>query len=118
MLCQRARSRLIRLHGCMVANVFWNSAQDTLKFLEHRSYRETLGGDPEFTNRIFVRARALLEDGNRPSHFSERLEIAKEDDGVGQIRSEEHTSELQSLRHLVCRLLLEKKKNKKKCNNI
>src|SRR5258705_3363008 len=30
----------------------------------------------------------------------------------GAYRSEEHTSELQSLRHLVCRLLLEKKKNK------
>src|SRR5205814_3083104 len=29
-------------------------------------------------------------------------------------RSEEHTSELQSLRHLVCRLLLEKKNNKQK----
>src|SRR5205814_4106230 len=28
-------------------------------------------------------------------------------------RSEEHTSELQSLRHLVCRLLLEKKKRDK-----
>src|SRR5258705_764011 len=28
---------------------------------------------------------------------------------VEEIRSEEHTSELQSLRHLVCRLLLEKK---------
>src|SRR5947199_10700416 len=28
-------------------------------------------------------------------------------------RSEEHTSELQSLRHLVCRLLLEKKKKPK-----
>src|SRR5258705_10162018 len=28
----------------------------------------------------------------------------------GRQRSEEHTSELQSLRHLVCRLLLEKKK--------
>src|SRR5262245_64288114 len=28
----------------------------------------------------------------------------------GNSRSEEHTSELQSLRHLVCRLLLEKKK--------
>src|SRR5262245_17160429 len=27
-----------------------------------------------------------------------------------RVRSEEHTSELQSLRHLVCRLLLEKKK--------
>src|SRR5262245_23497460 len=30
------------------------------------------------------------------------------------VRSEEHTSELQSLRHLVCRLLLEKKKKKKR----
>src|SRR5436853_5059331 len=29
------------------------------------------------------------------------------------LRSEEHTSELQSLRHLVCRLLLEKKKTNK-----
>src|SRR5258705_6683447 len=29
---------------------------------------------------------------------------------AGDERSEEHTSELQSLRHLVCRLLLEKKK--------
>src|SRR5205814_10510815 len=32
-------------------------------------------------------------------------------------RSEEHTSELQSLRHLVCRLLLEKKKKKKANTN-
>src|SRR5258705_522256 len=31
---------------------------------------------------------------------------------IEQGRSEEHTSELQSLRHLVCRLLLEKKKKK------
>src|SRR5205085_7787366 len=31
-------------------------------------------------------------------------------------RSEEHTSELQSQSNLVCRLLLEKKKNKKKQN--
>src|SRR5438045_7069389 len=29
---------------------------------------------------------------------------------LSRLRSEEHTSELQSLRHLVCRLLLEKKK--------
>src|SRR5947199_6870191 len=29
---------------------------------------------------------------------------------LGSVRSEEHTSELQSLRHLVCRLLLEIKK--------
>src|SRR3712207_7133050 len=31
---------------------------------------------------------------------------------VGVCRSEEHTSELQSRQYLVCRLLLEKKKNK------
>src|SRR5258705_9095930 len=31
---------------------------------------------------------------------------------VSNNRSEEHTSELQSLRHLVCRLLLEKKKKR------
>src|SRR5690625_7078271 len=34
-----------------------------------------------------------------------------------KIRSEEHTSELQSRGHLVCRLLLEKKKIKQRKNN-
>src|ERR1035438_10761410 len=33
-------------------------------------------------------------------------------EGLIGTRSEEHTSELQSLRHLVCRLLLEKKNKK------
>src|SRR6202046_5004080 len=33
---------------------------------------------------------------------------------ISEVRSEEHTSELQSRFDLVCRLLLEKKKNKKK----
>src|SRR5207244_12057467 len=33
--------------------------------------------------------------------------------GIRQLRSEEHTSELQSPDHIVCRLLLEKKKNEK-----
>src|SRR5258707_8567796 len=32
-----------------------------------------------------------------------------------QLRSEEHTSELQSRQYLVCRLLLEKKKNQLQC---
>src|SRR5205823_9533157 len=41
------------------------------------------------------------------------LSYIREDDGkilIGAMRSEEHTSELQSLAYLVCRLLLEKKK--------
>src|SRR2546422_3796870 len=36
--------------------------------------------------------------------------------GTFTLRSEEHTSELQSRLHLVCRLLLEKKKKKKMTN--
>src|SRR5690349_23893222 len=44
-------------------------------------------------------------------------------DSVEDIRSEEHTSELQSRRDLVCRLLLEKKKktntaNKQLCSHL
>src|SRR5690625_2178965 len=35
-------------------------------------------------------------------------------DAASKVRSEEHTSELQSRGHLVCRLLLEKKKKRKK----
>src|SRR5690242_20910944 len=37
---------------------------------------------------------------------------------TSRLRSEEHTSELQSHVNLVCRLLLEKKKKKKKTKNI
>src|SRR5690348_17600272 len=40
---------------------------------------------------------------------------AREARGLG--RSEEHTSELQSPVHLVCRLLLEKKKNMLECTH-
>src|SRR2546425_8487719 len=58
--------------------------------------------------------------------LEERLRLEarhRRDDGAGEEaqarvvvahRSEEHTSELQSLAYLVCRLLLEKKKNKTK----
>src|SRR5947208_12663080 len=42
----------------------------------------------------------------KPSRFLESSET------ICQTRSEEHTSELQSPDHLVCRLLLEKKKKK------
>src|SRR5205814_4941019 len=42
--------------------------------------------------------------------FMQRPQIWTPGGFIGDLRSEEHTSELQSLRHLVCRLLLEKKK--------
>src|SRR5687767_15762181 len=52
-------------------------------------------------------AAALLGLGPESADFSMRLK-----EFPLPIRSEEHTSELQSLAYLVCRLLLEKKKNK------
>src|SRR3989442_5712176 len=47
----------------------------------------------------------------RADRFAERLCLPRFNDPGGHIvvRSEEHTSELQSRPHLVCRLLLEKK---------
>src|SRR5438309_6842878 len=47
----------------------------------------------------FARVRAYRPD-----------KVAADADTIAAVRSEEHTSELQSQFHLVCRLLLEKKK--------
>src|SRR5437016_9638040 len=59
------------------------------------------------------RPRVALGVAERRDHGSQddRGQEAAVDAG----RSEEHTSELQSLTNLVCRLLLEKKKAKKWC---
>src|SRR2546421_5798875 len=55
---------------------------------------------------------ALSENSSRAPQAVFRLDGAV-DAGVSAHRSEEHTSELQSRSDLVCRLLLEKKKNTK-----
>src|SRR5690348_17476845 len=66
-----------------------------------------------------ARGRAMRELGLRwrPLGYGALLvavltgvELARHDWREGRSRSEEHTSELQSPVHLVCRLLLEKKK--------
>src|SRR5258705_8064434 len=53
--------------------------------------------------------RAGLMNDNVPDQFHYGFDL---NNIIHQTRSEEHTSELQSLRHLVCRLLLEKKKTR------
>src|SRR5215217_8477215 len=54
------------------------------------------------------------EDDDRPHHAGGDLEdVFRLRLTGGRVRSEEHTSELQSRQYLVCRLLLEKKKKKK-----
>src|SRR3712207_7737388 len=56
--------------------------------------------------------RGCGEGRRRPSRLVGRLHVVHHvaQEG-GAVRSEEHTSELQSRQYLVCRLLLEKKKN-------
>src|SRR5436853_3293946 len=49
-----------------------------------------------------------------PAPWAARVDPAACTPPYRHSRSEEHTSELQSLRHLVCRLLLEKKNKKNK----
>src|SRR2546429_5853918 len=53
---------------------------------------------------------ALVHEATAQSHFLESLRAMQSVKIAGLERSEEHTSELQSRLHLVCRLLLEKKK--------
>src|SRR5690606_41850342 len=52
-----------------------------------------------------------LEGGAADEPVGLHVRLSREDNVVGgEFRSEEHTSELQSRENLVCRLLLEKKK--------
>src|SRR3989449_3878997 len=74
----------------------------------------------------FNLAMLLLEGNNIPGAAAQYRKAIEDDPtyrtpynhaGPALVRSEEHTSELQSRLHLVCRLLLEKKKKKKLINN-
>src|SRR5687768_17776239 len=59
-----------------------------------------------------VRHRVARIDGEVEKRIFKLIGVAKAVPGA--VRSEEHTSELQSRLHLVCRLLLEKKKKKRR----
>src|SRR5947208_6306713 len=77
-----------------------------------RSFLKLLDGQPGLGHGLRVH-RAALHD--RPQR-GEDLEVLARPQL--QERSEEHTSELQSPDHLVCRLLLEKKKVSKSNSSI
>src|SRR3712207_9008085 len=77
----------------------------TTLFRSEGDIRDLLGGgdQQEFRQRPPVDDKGHDHDGRRPAGL--RILLRHEP------RSEEHTSELQSRQYLVCRLLLEKKKN-------
>src|ERR1039458_10620312 len=56
------------------------------------------------------RTRQITSPNTEAAILARLIQIGQEElpRGAAEYRSEEHTSELQSLRHLVCRLLLEK----------
>src|SRR5436853_2601436 len=61
-------------------------------------------------SRSFDNARSITSVSARGAPIMSNVSGAMIGGGSVRCRSEEHTSELQSLRHLVCLLLLEKKK--------
>src|SRR5438046_6130493 len=73
-----------------------------------RSVGDGLAGPAEVADHLGVHP-VRLGPAALAQHVAGPLE--RPPGAVGQRRSEEHTSELQSLTNLVCRLLLEKKKN-------
>src|SRR3712207_7430458 len=76
-----------------------------------RSLEECRGRIP---SEIHAHLVDLVEQDERIRRLglAHRLDdLARHRTDVGPPRSEEHTSELQSRQYLVCRLLLEKKKN-------
>src|SRR3712207_7196841 len=77
----------------------FRSAGRTRVGREDRPHRAGLGGGGHAAD------GAVRDDQLRPARDSRRHERLR-------LRSEEHTSELQSRQYLVCRLLLEKKKKK------
>src|SRR3989449_6499197 len=89
--------------------------------------RVLLGREPRRVRAVTQHSDVVLGEGlagtdranreDRPAREAVQLALDCEDllgaSPENGLRSEEHTSELQSRLHLVCRLLLEKKKNKK-----
>src|SRR2546429_1719441 len=79
-------------------------------FLAHRMQRHTSAGIPGMI--LFVDSALPLPAGIPVGVINVAVTVDRQIDPISRwcdLRSEEHTSELQSRLHLVCRLLLEKK---------
>src|SRR2546422_3196376 len=78
--------------------------------MSQRRFSPAPGREEALTSRPGLGAWGGWRSGRAKQFQSAVQELAELP--VQEMRSEEHTSELQSRLHLVCRLLLEKKKNK------
>src|SRR2546425_4493474 len=83
----------------------WSLVNDDHRFRQRAWYFTHVWADPKDSNKVYIANTGLFRSTDGGKSF-ERITAPHGD------RSEEHTSELQSLAYLVCRLLLEKKKLK------
>src|SRR2546426_12428551 len=88
----------------------WHQGIDRLR-RSSRHLGRLLGGSADL---LVYHGRVLHQHLARENLTVDELRQALREHGVASLRSEEHTSELQSPCNLVCRLLLEKKKQKHK----
>src|SRR5437016_7065753 len=113
-MCDPHRNALARLHGLPCRVVRGKFATCNNHLITGRPLKRV--GDSRETRSRSGRQRDVIRAGayqgrqrlaQTPSNGKKGLVV---DDVWPALRSEEHTSELQSLTNLVCRLLLEKKK--------
>src|SRR5256884_3926890 len=105
------------MHGFGIAQRIQQVSQDVLRLNQGTLYPALL----RLEQRGWISSRWGVSENNRNAKFYSltrrgRRQLRDEAEGWNQmaaVRSEEHTSELQSRLHLVCRLLLEKKKIKR-----
>src|SRR5438034_7479433 len=91
--------------------VFWVVAVSFIGWMAYGQITDIVGGGRDVVLKVdgtIVRSQPFQQQ------YQATLEQYRRQQGGGRLRSEEHTSELQSHSDLVCRLLLEKKKQKKR----
>src|SRR5438105_3089664 len=71
--------------GLVGANQLRDAAKHALEAGQRLAQRNPARVDAVFADGIFMRAGALLDHRDRPPHAARRLEIAKQDNGVGEV---------------------------------
>src|SRR5205823_12512009 len=92
---------VISFNAAAPTPIYTLSLHDALP-ISQRAHGQAQRRDADIQGRI---------EADRPRQEDLQQVLQLETARIIRVRSEEHTSELQSLAYLVCRLLLEKKKN-------
>ena len=95
-------STLLLQQRLALADINRNAAQHALKTVQRIADGQAAAVDAIFADRRFMRAGALLDDRHRAPHRAQRLEIAQQDHGIGEIGDIDrrlHVADQSVLRH-------------------